>query len=219
MYVWQKATAILLLGGTMNQILEYIREKYHPISVILYGSFADHSNNEHSDFDALVITDAGEIVHDNTIIDGTELDVFVYPKSVFAETVNYEDYIQVYDGKIIQDTDGIGAKLKQEVTAYADSRPAKTEEENRTSVEWCEKMLMRALRGDAEGLFRRHWLLTDSLQIYCDLAGRSYRGPKKSLRYMKEHDPEGYEKYTRALSSSSWDDLSNWIAYLKGFIS
>lgn len=28
-------------------------------------------------------------------------------------------------------------------------------------------MLERAARGDAEGLYRAPWLLTDSLEIYC----------------------------------------------------
>lgn len=39
----------------MEQVLKYIREKYNPLSIILYGSYADGTNNLNSDFDALVI--------------------------------------------------------------------------------------------------------------------------------------------------------------------
>ena len=34
--------------------------------------------------------------------------------------------------------------------------------------EGCKKMLLRTLRSDAEGLYRWHWVLIDSLEIFCD---------------------------------------------------
>ncbi|MBR5774458.1 MAG: nucleotidyltransferase domain-containing protein, partial [Clostridia bacterium] len=37
----------------MEQIIEYINQKYNPISIILYGSYADGTNNLNSDFDSL----------------------------------------------------------------------------------------------------------------------------------------------------------------------
>lgn len=37
------------------EIIEYLKEKYQPLALIVYGSFADGTNNAHSDFDALVI--------------------------------------------------------------------------------------------------------------------------------------------------------------------
>ena len=41
----------------MEPIIKYIKEKYCPEAIIVYGSFADGSANENSDFDALIITD------------------------------------------------------------------------------------------------------------------------------------------------------------------
>lgn len=41
-----------------NLIIKYIMETYSPEAIIVYGSYADGSANENSDFDALVITDS-----------------------------------------------------------------------------------------------------------------------------------------------------------------
>ena len=40
-------------------IVRYLKEKYQPETILVYGSFADGSNNRNSDFDALVITEQG----------------------------------------------------------------------------------------------------------------------------------------------------------------
>lgn len=63
----------------MEEILKYIQEKYNPLTLILYGSYADGTNNLNSDFDALVITSGREQLHDTSLVGGIPLDVFVYP--------------------------------------------------------------------------------------------------------------------------------------------
>ena len=70
----------------MEQVLKYIREKYNPLSIILYGSYADGTNNLNSDFDALVIVADHEQFHDTSIVDGVPLDVFVYPLALLIYT-------------------------------------------------------------------------------------------------------------------------------------
>ena len=67
----------------MEQVIEYIHEKYNPLSIILYGSYADGTNNLNSDFDALVIAADHELFHDTSIVDGVPLDIFVYPLAYF----------------------------------------------------------------------------------------------------------------------------------------
>ena len=39
----------------LEKIIEYIKQKYNPLSIILYGSYANGTNNLNSDFDALVL--------------------------------------------------------------------------------------------------------------------------------------------------------------------
>lgn len=198
----------------MEEILQYLKDRYKPLSIIVYGSFADGSNNENSDFDVLVITENGEEKHDNSVVYGVTLDAFIYPKCVF-DNIAPKEFLQIHGGKIAVDTDEIAKELLESVGEYISDIQPKTYEENKTNVEWCEKMLLRAARGDAEGYFRFHWLLTESLEIYCDVIGERYLGPKKSIIRMQAEDGESAELYKNALSQSDYASLKQWIEHLK----
>ncbi|MBQ6962003.1 MAG: nucleotidyltransferase domain-containing protein [Clostridia bacterium] len=198
-------------------ILHYIEETYAPEAIIVYGSFADGSANKNSDFDALVITDSMK-KHDASVICDTVLDVWVYPAAVFSGEYDPKEFLQVFDGQIIQDKKGTAEKLKAKVDAYIRQLPLKTEEEIRQEVDWCEKMLLRTQRGDAEGFFRWHWLLYDSLEIYADVKRLRYFGPKKALRRMQREDEKAFQYYSAALKELNGRCLAEWIAYLKTLV-
>ena len=83
---------------TADRIIAHLTETYRPDGIIVYGSFADGSASENSDFDALVIADHAK-AHDASVIGGTVLDVFVYPPETFSAAYDPEDFIQVFDGK------------------------------------------------------------------------------------------------------------------------
>ena len=119
------------------------------------------------------------------------------------------------DGIIIADTNETAARLQKKVVDHIERKPKKTEDEIRQEIGWCEKMLLRTMRDDAEGYYRRHWLLFDSLEIYCDVKGTYYCGPKKALRLMEQTDEEAFRIYAKALKSFKREHLSEWISYLK----
>ena len=108
-----------------------------------------------------------------------------------------------------------GVTLQKRVLDYLAERPKKSDEELRQALDWCGKMLARTQRDDAEGAYRWHWLLIDSLEIYFDLHGLPYYGPKKALRTMEQTDPEAFSLYSKALNSMNRDALSAWIACLQ----
>lgn len=199
----------------MEDIIEYLKNTYSPLSIIVYGSFADGSNNENSDFDVLVITESGSELHDNTIVSGIVLDAFIYPKERIVGKLDCEDFLRIFDGHIVMDTDGIATKLQAKVREYINNTPPKSYAENKTNVEWCEKMLLRAAREDMEGYFRWHWLLTESLEIYCDLRKIRYLGPKKSINRMRLEDNMSASIYEKALANFDYESLSAWITHLK----
>lgn len=199
---------------TTEAIIGYLTKTYDPDAVILYGSFADGSAAADSDFDALVIAD-GLKKHDASVIGNTVLDVFVYPPETFLSDYDPEEFVQVYDGRIILDASGLAAQLKQRVRDHIGNKPPKTPEELRQEIGWCEKMARRALREDTEGYYRWHWLLTDSLEIYSDLKRLYYFGPKKALRQMERSDSEAFALYSKALTEFDRDSLSEWTEYLK----
>ena len=199
----------------LEQILRYIQETYAPLSVILYGSYADGTNNLNSDFDALVITADHEQFHDTSFVDGVPLDVFVYPARYFEGDYACEDFVQIFDGRIITDSSGTGKALQENVQAYLKSRPSKTGAELQADNDWCVKMSARAKRGDCEGLFRWHWILIDSLEIFCDIMRQPYLGPKKALKWMEKAQPEAFDCYKKALQNFHMEDLDEWIEYIK----
>ena len=165
----------------MEKILSYIEDTYAPAALFVYGSYADGSAGPDSDFDALALVADGPARHDVSRVGGVQLDLFIHPAADFQGDFPMAEFLRLLDGKLVWDLDGSGKALLEKLAAYRDGLPAKTPEENRTQVAWCRKMLQRAGRGDAEGLFRWHWLLVDSLEICCDLCGRaSTRGPRRA---------------------------------------
>ena len=199
----------------MEQIIQYLEETYHPLSVILYGSYANGTNDENSDFDALVISPYYERFHDTSVINGVPLDVFVYPVSYFASDYSCEEFVQIFDGRVLTDSNGIGSTLQSNILKYLHDLPHKTNVELQASVDWCMKMLERAKRDDCEGRFRWHWLLTDSLEIFCDIKQRPYFGPKKALQWLEQTHSEAFALYKNALLDFSIDDLESWVTYIK----
>ena len=202
----------------MEQIIEYLKQKYNPLSIIVYGSYANETNNLNSDFDSLVISYDHEQFHDTSFVNGIQLDVFVYPASYFDGDFDCNDFIQIFDGRIVEDSDEKGKTLQTKVLSYLQNRPQKTKVEIEESIDWCIKMLARVKRYDAEGMFRWHWVLIDSLEIFCDIMQHPYFGPKKSLKWMEENHPIAFACYKKALEDFGMDSLENWIAYIKNAI-
>lgn len=196
----------------MQRAIDYLVKKYDPECLILYGSYADGSYNANSDLDALIVADVSEASHDVSVVDGIQLDVFVYP--VLAE-LKPEDYPQLYHSKILIDCQGRGKALQEVVADYIENRPARSDESILEDIVWCEKMLSRTKRGDPEGYYRWHWVLCDSLQFYSDIRGWFYFGPKKTLLLMQQHDPVGYVYYSKALQYMDYDCLARWVDFLK----
>ena len=197
-----------------DRIIDYLKHTYQPEAIIAYGSFTDGSANSNSDFDALVIA-GKERMHDSCVIDGTVLDVFIYPLDTFQSEYDPEEFIQVWDGKIILDNNGVAERLQKQVLDYIEHIPPKTAEEIRQEISWCEKMLLRTMREDSEGYYRWHWVLFDSLEIYFDIRGIHYYGPKKALHLMEQTDPESFQIYFNALREFKHECLSAWISHLK----
>jgi hypothetical protein len=60
-------------------------------------------------------------------------------------------------------------------------------------------MLQRLRRGDAEGDYRRHWLLMMALEDYFALRTRWYPGPKKALAWLAREMPHHHALCAAAL--------------------
>ena len=45
-----------------EKIIEYLKEKYNPISILLYGSYSNGMNDASSNFDYMVIVENYDII-------------------------------------------------------------------------------------------------------------------------------------------------------------
>lgn len=196
----------------MKQILHFLMERYHPTGMILYGSYASGTYDAQSDFDALLILEKGERIHDTSLIDGVRMDVFGYSEDYLRDMDDPEEILQIHGGQILLDRDGLAASLLKKVEDYTAGRSQTSPEDKRQLRFWCGKMLARAERNDPEGRYRGHWLLTDSLSIYCELRDRFYFGPKKTIAYLEKSDPEGYRLFCAALERQA--EIPCWIEYV-----
>ena len=196
----------------MQRIVDFLVQKYNPECLILYGSYADGSYNANSDLDALIIADVTAEIHDVSVFEGVQLDVFVYPTDTALKP---EEYPQLYHSRILLDRQGRGKALQEAVVDYIENCPPKSTEAIWEELEWCGKMLARARRGDAEGYYRWHWVLCDSLEFYSHIRGWFYFGPKKTLLLMQRLDPVAYAIYSNALKHMEYERLACWVDFLK----
>ncbi len=198
----------------MEKVIQYIKDKYEPISIIVYGSYADGTNCITSDFDALVISNSNIRFHDTSFIGDLQLDIFVYPKSHFDSPYSYDNFVQLCSSKIVFDTDGYAKAIVDEVKKHFENKPFKNAQDIKADKDWCIKMLNRVRRSDTEGMYRWHLLLTESLKIFCDIKKKRYLGSKKSLSWMKKEYPEAYTIYEKALTNFDHKNLEDWVEYI-----
>lgn len=199
----------------MNQvILEYLKKTYFPNAIIVYGSFANRTNDENSDFDALLVADKVTKEHDSSFVENIQLDVHIFSTEDIEKAKDLDRFIQVFDGDIVLDEKGTAKKLKERVINFIEENSKISDEEKWHLKSWCLKMLKRTKRNDIEGMYRWHWLLFDSLEIYSKMRGRFYFGPKKTLRWIEENDAEGYALVSEALSNMELLSLQKWINHV-----
>lgn len=92
------------------------------------------------------------------------------------------DRLRMCGGRVFLRRDDEGDRVLSAVAALHEKGPNLLDlDVARTRRLWLEKMLARATKGDIEGDFRRHWLLSDLLEDYCALRERWYQGPKQAL--------------------------------------
>lgn len=113
------------------------------------------------------------------------------------------------------DTNDFGKNFKSQVVGFINSLPRKSDGDIQNDIEWCKKMVLRIKRGDAEGAYRGHWVLVDSLEIFCEVMHHTYKGPKKSLLWMEQEYPEAFFYYLEALKSFTFEAIEKWIQYLE----
>jgi predicted nucleotidyltransferase len=164
-----------------------LQAEYGAHTILLYGSMADGSADADSDLDVAAFGPVERVTRVAELRDGIFVDAFVYPDTVLDAPE--EEHLRFRGSRILLQRAGAAAslleRLEERYEAGPEPLPADEVEVRRT---WARKMVARIQRGDAEGDYRRHWLLTVLLEDYFHLRGSWFEGPKKALAWLATHD-------------------------------
>lgn len=171
-------------------------------TVLLYGSRADGSATDTSDYDVAAFGPIARVVRDTRIVDGHFLDVFLRPEEELNDPT--PDLLTLRGSRIlIQRNDEATRFLAALDTVYQRGPELLSGDEIRARDVWARKMALRAQRGDLEGDYRRVWLLTALLEDYFVTRGMWFEGPKKAFQWLRANDRALYQAFEAALKPNT----------------
>jgi len=190
------------IDDTIAALRVELQEEHHCHTVILYGSRAGDTASEASDYDLAGFGDVAETRRLARVRQDRFDDLFVYPQAYLADPPL--ELLKLRGGVVLVERDGLGtallARLEERFRASPPKLPADELEARRV---WAGKMLERTKRGDAEGNYRRVWLLTALLEDYFQLRGLWFLGPTSALAWLREHDPEASRAFEEGLRTEA----------------
>jgi predicted nucleotidyltransferase len=206
----------------LSRVVVDLQERYSPHTIILYGSRARGDCTPSSDIDIVCFVESTTAIQTSTSLDlkdardfeGLYLDAWVYSSDAISAST--DDLLRVADGYCLYDAQGWGEAFLKELQKRIQEGPKPlSASEIQHTKQWVNKMVERAKNLDIESLYRRYWLAVDLLQIYFDLRGQWYFGPKKSLAWLREHDSIGYKLFSQVYDRSMrFEDLDKLAEYV-----
>jgi predicted nucleotidyltransferase len=168
-------------------------------TILLYGSRADDTANQFSDYDIAAFASVPVMKRDTRVVHGQFLDLFLHPEGVLHCPA--EEHLTLRGSKVLLERGTEATQFLQRLDALFRKGPAPlSSDEIEARCNWARKMALRMRRPDIEGDFRRVWLLTALLEDYFRIRGMWYQGPKKSFQHLLVSDPETYRAFARALA-------------------
>lgn len=195
----------------LHELCALLRRDSRAHTILLYGSRADGTENEFSDYDIAAFADVPATKRDTRIVAGRFLDVFLHPEAVLAAPS--VEHLTLRGSRILVQRGSEASAFLARLDAMFDRgpEPLPPDEIDARRI-WARKMALRMRRGDIEGDFRRAWLLTALLEDYFALRGMWYRGPKKSFQWLLESDAATHRAFESALKpNASFDAIDDVV--------
>ncbi len=168
-------------------------------TIILYGSRAKGNETELSDYDLIAIRGYGENSHENRLICGFYIDLFIYNES----NIDIDSsFLRIREGIILKEKDDLGQNILnrvEEIFVTGPQAPTKAHIEFQRA--WALKMIERIDNKEGvESNYRRVELLYTLLEQYFVLRKEWYLGAKESFSWLRKRDSNSYECFEKALN-------------------
>jgi predicted nucleotidyltransferase len=198
----------------LEKVTEYVKRAYNCHTVFLYGSYQQGDFTDGSDVDLIGFGDEVETQNKVETFSGQLLDLWIHS----SEEMNHpEKFLKTHEAMVLLDEKNYASSFLFEIDSVIQKGPCQLQgREKQFLKDWLIKMKVRSRKGDMEGRYRFYWLIKESLEIYFEMKGRWYLGPKKSLNWLAENDVEGYRKYDKLLEGpGDRRRLDAWIDHLQ----
>jgi predicted nucleotidyltransferase len=188
-------------------------QKYNCHTLILYGSYSSGDYTAESDIDIVGFSDSAEETNDVENVEGKQLDAWIYNTGKMAEP---NQFLHINKGTILLDEKGVAQEFLMDIQQAFDKGPEVLSSAEKDFLKsWLRKMYQRAKKNDLEGNYRLHWMLKDSLEIYFELKGVWYLGPKKAFVWLRENDEAAFDFFKHAFEKdANEDDIENLLEFL-----
>ncbi|MGY0216576.1 nucleotidyltransferase domain-containing protein [Endozoicomonadaceae bacterium StTr2] len=202
------------MDSITEQAVEEVVARYHPHTVIVYGSRARGEATASSDIDILCFVDSPEVTKDARLFNGVFLDAWIY--STDAMKPDEPEFLRLGDGVCVRDIRGAGQPFLDAIQHRISRGPERlTDEDKQHTREWVMKMMARTGQDDIEAYYRNSWLQIELLPIYFQLRDLWYFGPKKGFAWLKNNDPDGYQLFESTYANPrSKHDLDRLVRYV-----
>jgi len=185
-------------------------------TILLYGSRADGSASEDSDYDVAAFGPIKEPFRIARLVNGAYLDVWAYPEDALLSPT--DESLRLRGSRIIMQRDSEADVLLGKLESlYRRGPPPLPTYEVAARKVWAHKMLARIEHADPEGNYRRVWLLQALLESYFHVRGQWFEGPKKSLRWLQQFDLPAYHAFCLALRPGATNqDIASLVQLIAG---
>ncbi|MBY6036918.1 nucleotidyltransferase domain-containing protein [Fictibacillus nanhaiensis] len=185
-------------SNLFDKVKKYLMQKYRCHTIILYGSYSRGDFTDESDLDIVCFSDTTDDKNDVEAFEDIQLDVWIYNTKKMN---NPEEFLRVHEGRTLLNERSLAEKFLLEIQDTYKKGPKQLSNEERVFLKsWLKKMYIRSTKNDIEGNYRFHWMLKDSLEIYFELKGLWYFGPKSSFVWLRANDEMAYALFNNALA-------------------
>jgi predicted nucleotidyltransferase len=190
----------ILTDPLLPEIIQHVRKKYGVSTVILYGSRARGEGNEKSDYDIIGVLKSGVPQEHLEVFKGARLDIALYPQKIDKEDA--EDFPIAFfweEAAILHQSHHEGEQFIKDVKKAFFIKKSDCFQTRKDRVRSLIINLDRSQENEIREHFYRHRFLTLSLVEYFPIRNLVYKGPRKSLGWLKKNDPLTYAAFRKAL--------------------